>query len=179
VTTPLERLVELAPPAERPAPADWAEAEEDLGLPLPEDYQRLVDTYGPGEFDGHIRLRGPQDTPAGRGLVSMNDGYLEELEDVWEMNGGTPAQIEEADEGTTLVVWARAKDGDTLNWLAHPDEPAERWTVLVLDADGGSAEHYGTTATGFLAELLAGDVDSAVLSSELTSPHVFRPTPGA
>lgn len=142
----------------------------------PEDYQRLIDTYGPGEFDGHIRLRAPYDSACGPGLISMNDGYFEELEDVWEVNGETPPAIEDAEAGTTLVVWARTKDGDTLNWVVPPGTAAEAWTVLVLDADATAWEPYEMSATDLLARLLAAEVDSGILSSELTpTRHLFQP----
>ncbi|MBV9022448.1 MAG: SMI1/KNR4 family protein, partial [Streptomycetaceae bacterium] len=165
MTTPLQRLVRLAPPAVTPPPTDWSDAERRLGRPLPQDYKELVDTYGSGEFDEHVRLRGPDDTAAGRGIISMNDGYFEELEDIWEMNEEAPEEI--AEEGTTLVVWARTKDADTLNWLVLPGQAAEEWTVMVLNDDASVWEHYDMNGTAFLAAVLAGDIDSGILSCEL------------
>ncbi|MBY8881771.1 SMI1/KNR4 family protein [Actinacidiphila acidipaludis] len=177
MTTPLERLTRLAPPADRPGPTDWADAESRLGHPLPGDYKELVDAYGPGEFDGHVRLRAPEGPNGGRGLIAMNDGYFEELEDIWEMNEEAPEEIEE--EGTTLVVWARTKDAETLNWLVRPGTSPDEWPVMVLNDDLTEWETYPVTATEFLAGLLAGDIDSAMLSSELTPPdHTFEPRQG-
>ncbi|MFI1091582.1 SMI1/KNR4 family protein [Streptomyces sp. NPDC020917] len=177
MTTPLEQLTRLASPADRPAPIDWPDAERRLGHGLPADYKELVDTYGPGEFDGHVRLRAPEGAGGGRGLIAMNDGYFEDLEDIWEMNGEAPGEIEDED-GTTLVVWARTKDGDTLNWLVRPGTEPDKWPVMVLNRDADVWEPYPVTATAFLAGLLAGDIDSPIVSSELTPPdHTFEPDP--
>lgn len=181
MTTPLERLVSLAaPPAATPPAADWADVERRLGHPLPADYKELADTYGNGQFDEHIRLWGPEDTPAGRGLISMNEGYFDDLEDVWEMEGEAPEEIE---DGATLVVWARTKDADTLNWVVRPGVAPDAWPVMVLGADATVWENYDRNATRFLADLLSGEIDSGILSSELTPPdHTFRPhaaAPGA
>jgi hypothetical protein len=70
MTTPLERLIRLAPPAVRPGPVDWPDAVRRLGHELPADYKELVDTYGPGEFDAHVRLRTPEGAGSGRGLIA-------------------------------------------------------------------------------------------------------------
>lgn len=187
MTTPLQRLVRLAPPPAAPAPADWAGAERRLGHRLPTDFKQLIDTYGDGQFDEHIRVRGPEDSPAGRGLVSMNDGYFEDLEDVWEMNEEAPQEFadraetdgrdgEEDGGRPTLIVWARTKDADTLNWVVRPGTAPDRWPIMVLDGDARVWERYDMTATAFLASLLAGESTSDILSPELTPPaHTFRP----
>jgi len=131
-------------------------------------FHELVDAYGPGEFDGHVRLRAPEGAGGGRGLIAMNDGYFDELEDVWEMNGEAPEEIED-EEDTTLVVWARTKDADTLNWVVRPGTEPEKWPVMVLNGDANDWETYPVTATAFLAGLLAGEIDSPILSFELVA----------
>lgn len=177
MTTPLERLVRLAPPGAAPEPTDWQSVEERLGHPLPRDYKELVDTYGQGRFDGHILLLAPEDTRAGRGLVTSNDGYTEELEDRWDMHEEWPEEVVE-EEGTKLVVWAQTKDAGDLTWLVRPGRPADAWTVMVFIDDVTEWEHYETTATAFLADLLSGRVTSEILSSELsTDQHTFQPFP--
>ncbi|WP_327287415.1 SMI1/KNR4 family protein [Streptomyces sp. NBC_01198] len=167
MTTPLERLTRLVPPPGRTAPTDWADAERRLGSALPADYRELVDTYGPREFAGHVRLRAPEGAGSGPGLIALNSGYFDELEDVWEMNGEAPEEIE---EGATLVVWARTQDADTLNWLVRPGAEPEEWPVMVLNGDANEWETYPLSATAFLAGLLGGEIDSPILSCELTPP---------
>jgi hypothetical protein len=102
---------------------------------------------------------------AERRLIAMNDGYFDELEDVWETNGEAPEEIE---GDTTLVNWARTKDADTLNWVVRPGTEPDTWPVMVLNGDANGWETYPLTATAFLAGLLAGEIDSPILSSELT-----------
>lgn len=176
MTTALERLASLVePPTTPPPPADWNRAERQLGNQLPEDFKELLDTYGNGQFDEHIRIWTPDDSSTGRGLISMNDGYFDELEELWEMNEEAPEEFDE-DSDATLIVWARTKDADTLNWLVRPGIPPDKWPLMVLDGDARVWERYEMPASTFLAELLAGEIDSGVLTSELTPPdHTFRP----
>jgi hypothetical protein len=109
-----------------------------------------------------VRLRAPEGAGGGRDLIAMNDGYFEELEDVWEMNREAP---EEIDEDTILVVWARTKDADTLNWVVRPGTEPEERPIMVHNGDANGWETYPVTATAFLAGLLGGDIDSPILSS--------------
>ena len=178
MTTPLTRLLHLVPPpAEAPPATDWADVERRLGHGLPADYKELADTYGHGRFDRHITLLVPEDSRAGQGLITRNDGYTEELEDRWEMHEEWPDEVTE-EAGTTLVVWAGTKDAGDLTWLVRPGTPPDSWPVMVFIDDLTEWETYPLTATAFLAGLLAGDIDSPILSSELTPPeHTFSPYP--
>nr|WP_236070550.1 SMI1/KNR4 family protein [Streptomyces polyasparticus] len=54
----LRRLLQITgwtQPAQRPG-VDWAEVESRLGLDLPSDYKRMVETFGEGAFDGYLGL---------------------------------------------------------------------------------------------------------------------------
>ena len=179
MTTPLDQVRRLVPPpADAPPPTDWADVERRLGHPLPADYKGLVDTYGHGRFDRHISLMVPEDTRAGQGLITRNNGYTEELEDRWDLRDEWPEEVTR-DAGTTLVVWADTKDAGDLTWLVRPGTPPDAWPVMVFIDDLTEWETYPVTATAFLAGLLSGKIESAILSSELTpTNHTFSPYPG-
>ncbi|QRX96445.1 SMI1/KNR4 family protein [Streptomyces noursei] len=40
-------------------PEAWAALEEELGVALPNDYKRIIDSYGPVELNGHLSLEHP------------------------------------------------------------------------------------------------------------------------
>jgi hypothetical protein len=174
MTTPLTRLVRLAPPVLTPSPVDWGVVEGQLGVSLPQDYKELADTYGGGEFDGHIGLCVPGASHTDADLVVFNDGHMADYEDLWELNGSRPAML--AQEGVLLITWASTIDADDLNWLIRPGERPDDWPIVVLNDDLTIHETFPMTCTRFLADLLAGDIESDILSSGLTPPsHTFRP----
>ncbi|MEU6764085.1 hypothetical protein ABZ916_16360 [Streptomyces sp. NPDC046853] len=47
----LRRITRWTQPAQRPD-TDWAEVESRVGITLPGDYKRMVETFGEGTFDG-------------------------------------------------------------------------------------------------------------------------------
>jgi hypothetical protein len=177
MTTPLDRLRSLVPPpVGGGGRRDWAVVQEDLGLALPRDYKDLVDVYGGGEFYEHVDLLVPGPTRCGSGLVRRNASHVRELENLWSVHRGRPAELDVAD--LRLVVWADTIDSDSLNWLVRPGEPPERWPVVVLHCDLGDCEVYPMTCTEFLARLFARDVESEILTDHLDEEGApFRPHP--
>ncbi|MFE9611891.1 hypothetical protein [Streptomyces sp. NPDC006012] len=88
----VERLVRITgwtQPAQRPDVA-WAEVESRLGIALPSDYKRMVETFGAGAFDGYLDLNQQPWTDL------SNDGLLiwagTEHEDLycWRTDGDDP-----------------------------------------------------------------------------------------
>ncbi|MEV0569008.1 hypothetical protein [Dactylosporangium sp. NPDC050588] len=58
------RLAQLAGPALRPGPVDWAAVSARIGVELPDDYRWLMEQYGPGTFDRYLTLTPPEALPA-------------------------------------------------------------------------------------------------------------------
>jgi hypothetical protein len=179
MTNPLERLRSLVPPPSGGGGRrDWAAVERRLGRALPADYKDFVDAYGGGQLDRHVGLLVPAPSRPGSELVSYNDGYFDDLTNLWEITENRPPELDVDD--LRLVVWADTIDADTLNWLVLPGEPPERWPVAVLDADLGDCELYPMTCTEFLAGLVSGEIDSGIITHHLKADgHVFYPYPVA
>ncbi|WP_345363465.1 SMI1/KNR4 family protein [Actinoallomurus liliacearum] len=174
---PLDRLLQIVVPPSIAARhhRDWAAAEERLGRPLPQDYKDLIDVYGGGSFDGHVGLLAPPPTRVGSDLAEYNDGYMDDLTNLWAITENRPASL--AGEGL-LVVWADTIDADSLNWLVKPGQSPQDWAVAVLDADLGECELYPMTCAEFLAGLFSEEITSRILSHHLSSEgHTFRSYP--
>lgn len=174
-----ERLSQLVPPPTAVAQdRPWAQTEAHLGRSLPQDFKDLVDTYGGGDFDGHIGLLVPPPTRTGSEIAEYNEDRMNELTDLWAITDNRPAEL--TGEGLVLVAWADTIDSDTLNWLATPGQPADQWPVAVLDADLGQCEIYPMNCTDFLTRLLSREIDSPILTHHLPAEgHTFHPYPAA
>jgi hypothetical protein len=176
MTTSLDRLLHLVPPAIAAGHRDWAAAEERLGRRLPQDYKDLVGVYGGGDFDDHLGLLAPPPTRCGSELTDYNAGRMIDVTDLWAISKNRPANL--AGDDLLLVAWASTIDSDTLNWLGKTGQSPEDWSVAVLDADLGECELYPMTCTEFLAGLLSEEITSEILSHHLSSEgHTFRSYP--
>src|ERR1044072_4420353 len=80
----LDLLRRLVAPPGAGVDRDWdsAAAQEGLGLPLPQDYIRLVDVYGAGEFDDPLALVVPAPTRNGNEFVRYDKPHMDNLTDL-------------------------------------------------------------------------------------------------
>lgn len=88
----VERLKQITgwPQNARRPDMDWAEVESRLGLALPSDYTRMVETFGEGAFDGHPGLnQGPWTDLREDGLLIWASTEHEDLY-CWRADGGDP-----------------------------------------------------------------------------------------
>ncbi len=85
---------------------DWPSVHTLLGTTLPADYRQLIDRFGPGSFDGYVRLLVP---------------------------GAESQHPDEVDAGR-LLRWADTEQGDTFYWLADAADPDD-WPVLARGED--------------------------------------------
>ncbi|WP_405600765.1 SMI1/KNR4 family protein [Streptomyces sp. NBC_01410] len=151
----------VAPPA-RPIDArgDWTVAESTLSVRLPEDYKRLVETYGWGEFCDFLYLRTPFGTNEHNG-VEWQSGRLSGAPD--RDRGRYPYPLHPARGG--LLIWGTTMDADRLCWLTAGDP--QGWPVVVWDRDGdyetfamGAAEFIEGWAGGRVTSRLLGDMEA-------------------
>ncbi|BBC34895.1 hypothetical protein SGFS_061890 [Streptomyces graminofaciens] len=152
-----DRLVRLvAPPAVAvEAHGDWDAVESSLGVRLPGDYRRMVETYGWGEFCDFLYLRTPFGTSAHNGLAwqaGRETGVPE-----WDRER-YPYPLRPAPGA--LLLWGRTMDADRLCWLTE-GEP-EEWPVVVWSRDGWYETH-ATGAAGFVGGWAGATLTSPLL----------------
>jgi hypothetical protein len=171
VSTPLDRIAELAPPPASPAPVDWTVVEERLGTPLPRDYKQLVDTYGGGVFDETVWVLEPGCRQDDYDLLTMAEERREVLAQLWKSGEARPGPLEAA--GTGLLPWAYVEGGGQfLYWLVDGGDP-DAWTVMANEGRGPEWEHHDATCTEFLLSALTGRVRSEVLAQLPAEEHTF------
>ncbi|NML51483.1 hypothetical protein HHL19_15540 [Streptomyces sp. R302] len=161
---------------------DWAAAERALGMPLPGDYKRLVETYGCGVFDETVWLLAPDAGRPHDDLLAQREERDEILESLWEIGEECPEELEEP--GAVVVPWAYEEgSGAFLYWLVRPGSHPDTWPVLYNEGRGPLWERHGPGCAAFLHAVLTGTADTAYfghLYEELKpTAHRFEPAAAA
>lgn len=155
-TEPLERL---CPPPGGARAVDWEAVEAELGIALPSDYKRLVQTYSGGEFAEMLWLLEPGCPKEMYDLVAQTAEREEILADLWE--GGEPKPPELRDETSRLVPWGYMEGGGhVLYWLVRPGVEPEEWTVVLNEGRGPLWEAHPASCSQFILEVVAGTTTS-------------------
>ncbi|PBC83847.1 MULTISPECIES: SMI1/KNR4 family protein [unclassified Streptomyces] len=159
--SPLARIIERVPP---PAEAvngrgEWADAERALGTRLPDDYKRLVETYGRGDFWGALCLCTPfgDDNP-----VRLEADLVEDfgpLRESWPEEYPYPFFPEPGG----LLTWAITDDSAQVCWLT--EGPPESWPVVIWSRDS-DYERFDCGAAAFLDGWISGRLSSELLHHE-------------
>ncbi|MFF2774531.1 hypothetical protein ACFVU3_06450 [Streptomyces sp. NPDC058052] len=172
----IDDLLRLCPPPAEPPPAvDWAKTERALGVPLPGDYKRLVETYGWGVFDETVWLLAPGAADPGHELVAQTAERDEILASLWEIGEERPEELEEP--GARVVPWAFEEgSGAFLYWLVRPGRHPDSWPVLYNEGRGPLWEHHGPGCAAFLLGVLTATVETSYFGYlyEVRKPAVHR-----
>ncbi|MFI6962737.1 hypothetical protein [Streptomyces sp. NPDC050149] len=105
----------------------WDRAEEDLGTALPEDYKRLAETFGKGEFSEFLRV------------LTVDETKQFDLARIWKafLDGGPEDGPDPAFKPYRiyrpgrrgLLPWAFGEMNCSYFWLASDDDPAS-WPIV-------------------------------------------------
>ncbi|MFF3412247.1 SMI1/KNR4 family protein [Streptomyces sp. NPDC002742] len=155
-TEPLSRL---CPPPGGGRTVKWAAVEKELGVELPADYKRLVETYGGGVFAGALWLLEPGCPDPLYDMVIQTAERGEILAELWESGEDKPSELHEGNAG--LVPWGYAEGGGHyLYWLVRPGVEPEEWTIILNEGRGPLWETYPMSCSQFLLEVVAGTTTS-------------------
>ncbi|MFB6437355.1 SMI1/KNR4 family protein [Streptomyces sp. NPDC056411] len=138
---------------------DWVDAERALGTRLPDDYKRLVETYGRGDFWGALCLC----TPFGADNPVRLEANL--LEDFGPMRERWPEDYPHPffPEPGGLLTWAVTDSGAQLCWLTEGSP--ESWPVVIWSRDA-DYERFDGGVAAFLDGWTSGRISSELLHHE-------------
>ncbi|MEU8893520.1 SMI1/KNR4 family protein [Streptomyces sp. NPDC048442] len=136
-TSWLERLVAVTGWMPKTAgQVGWAAVESRLGAPLPSDYKALVETFGPGLFDGFHCVFMPDD------LIKSAELEATLGQAAWEPHPPFPAP-------GGLVPWMGNEHEQSFYWITEGSDP-DRWPVYVGGDGPEAGTRFACTATEYL-----------------------------
>ncbi|WP_052768619.1 SMI1/KNR4 family protein [Streptomyces humi] len=175
MTIALEELLRLVPPpTDAPrAAVDWERVEDELGVRLPDDYKRLSERYGPGDFDGFMTILHPHSQFWPTRLAGAAERAAELLEQMPEsLRKRVPYDIDH------LLAAGKTDNGDTIYWVTEPDHAPDEWTVTANGARNTKWSHFEGGMVEFLVAILSGTTRLDVFPSDFPSVRpAFAPEP--
>ncbi|WP_159400830.1 hypothetical protein [Streptomyces sp. NRRL B-24484] len=157
----VEELVALTAWQGERRPIDRAPAEQEPGLRLPRDCERLVETFGGGSFDDALDLHVPGSPHAALGEFAT-DGS--ESADGAVLGGPT----------SRLLEWASTSAGHSFCRLVEdPDQDPDRWAVHARADSFDPWVRFDCPATEFVHRML-GDPRHPYSLATRDGTHWFR-----
>jgi hypothetical protein len=174
--TALDDLLALVPsPAQVPL-TDWSGVVLPGGAEPPADYRALVDAYGPGKFDGFLRVLLPRAANRHADLLHQTAAQIDALRTLRERGEDVPYDID-TPEGQ-LVPWGITDNGDVAYWRRAQGAAPETWTVTVNESRSPDWFDYDGPVTAFLRDVLSRRVHVEVFPEPEDWPSaqpVFEP----
>jgi hypothetical protein len=155
-----EPLMRLCPPPAGARAVEWDAVEAALGIALPADYKRLIQTYGGGQFAGTLWLLEPGCPEEMYDLVAQTAEREEILADLWDADEAKPSELH--DGSARLVPWGYVEGaGHYLYWLVRPGAEPEKWTVILNEGRGPLWEAHSASCSRFVLDVVAGTTTSS------------------
>jgi hypothetical protein len=134
-----KQLTPLLPAPKSPKGLDrsWRSVEKELGLPLPSDYKRFIDTYGTGlicgkgmDF-GYLGVWNYRDRSEASPLSQSISSVIREYEDARSKGYDSPCLFYPDSGG--LLPFANTASGDYFNWTTS--RSPDQWDVVFYHFD--------------------------------------------
>ncbi|MFE9825149.1 SMI1/KNR4 family protein [Streptomyces sp. NPDC005791] len=130
----------------------WNGVEEELGTPLPEDYKKLVDTFGKGEFSEFLRIL-TVDATRQFDLVRIWKKFLHGRPESGPDPAFKPYRIYQPDQ-RGLIPWAFGEMKCSYFWLASAEEDPKDWPI-VTQGDPYTWQEVSLSTGEFVYRVLA------------------------
>jgi hypothetical protein len=162
----LKRLVKMVPPPAAPfeagAAADFARVEAELGLELPEDYKRLVLTYGSGQWQEFWVVLNPFTANEHISLLVQCQNRRPKKWSMLDAERGVRA-VEGAKyshpiypEAGGIVPWAKTDNGGRFFWLTSG--APSNWATVYYPGRSPDFKVYEMSCTELLYGAVSGKV---------------------
>lgn len=173
----MQRLCQLVAPPTQPLynNGNWDVVEQQIGLPLPADYKRLIETFGQGEFVGQAFCSGLT-IASYLGPAKPSErakGFSAYFQEVGPMQFG----IYPANPG--LLGFGSYADKDTVAW--HTIGSPEEWPIVLHDPETGFHEIRDVRLLEFILSMLEESSplhkSGAIRIGNMKGPHAFSAEP--
>src|ERR1043165_2926806 len=156
---PLDQLISLVPPPKSVPNCDFGAVETAIGHALPDDYKRLVSTYGSGSFGGYLAVMAPiwDELVSGgaycrQSLTDLRHTYANHS---WIYpDGSTAPMVLEDVDPVPYHGWGGAPGEETGYWHVDGDAP-NGWAAVVI-GDGLTNDYHPHGLVAYLTDLIAG-----------------------
>jgi hypothetical protein len=155
---------------------DWARVESELGVRLPEDYKRVCESFGPGEFSQYLDILCSRETGGPDILVQWHacvEAAGKRKDPALPHPFFAPYHVFERERPNGLIPWAITQNECEFYWLADSGDSNE-WPIIArfLDSDW---DRYDMPTSEFIGRILT-DVDFPPYSVARLFPEVsFEP----
>ena len=148
-----ELLTVVPPPAGHSLRFDhWDELERRLGFDVPQDYKWLVDTYGPGCFDGFLHVLQPKSRFEPIRMSSFGVKYRERIKAQIETGRIIPYAFDQ------LQPVARTEDGDIISWVIMPAKCSASWGLVINNPGRSEWLSFDGGITSFLQAIFVNNL---------------------
>ncbi|MEU5983410.1 histone-like nucleoid-structuring protein Lsr2 [Streptomyces sp. NPDC047434] len=173
--TAIDNLFAICPAPHGTTPAcDWAAVERTLGMPLPSDYKRLADAYGPGAFCGFLHLYHPLAPTEWVNLTGPMPGTIRNQLQRDRDRGTHP--VPHAPQN--LFPMGVTDNGNYLFWVTDPSSAPDRWHITINEARGPRWYTHDGGITDFLLAVLSGGESVPLFPRDILDQGVYF-TPSA
>jgi hypothetical protein len=122
----IKQLLELHHPRPQPEEERWLAAESTFGIPFPQPYKNLIDTFGASTWGDFLHIFSPLDQADNLRFVNTTLAADRESRQSWPEHYPFPLYPESGG----LFPWARTDNGDTCYWITAAAIP-EKWPTLI------------------------------------------------
>lgn len=169
----VEALLEIAPPTGTPKtksrPLDFEEAEQQLQLPILEDFQRILQIYRSGSFNDFIWLFSPFTKNQYLNLFEQLAIENELLEEDFAVE---PGDFELWPSPECLVPWAGTSNGDRIYWRTINGKTQ----VIVREARTLNFQTFPLSISEFLVNVLIEKIEVNCFPSDFPEDPYFKHT---
>jgi hypothetical protein len=149
-----------AQPVETSGTVRWADVEQRIGTPLPDDYKQFVDEYGTGAVAGFLWIFNPFSSHRYVNLLEQVPAELDSLRRL--ENEELPFSLFPQIGG--ILPFGATDNGNILFWRTRGTP--NNWSIVIFQARGPKFQEFRTSLTSLLAQLLMRRIRCEVLPAD-------------
>lgn len=168
----VEQLLSLAHREPLGLSMDWSRVENEMGVSLPEDYKRVCEAFGAGEFSEYLDVLCSGETGGPDILVQWKacvDVATKRKDLLLPHPFFAPYQVFERGRPGGLIPWAVTQNECEFYWLVDSG-PSGKWPIVARFVDS-DWDQYELSTSEFIVRILS-DVDFAPYSVARLFPEV-------